>query len=285
MNMIREYGCSDDLLMHYDCFRVGNGGGNVNGKTFPIDGDLEKFPWNIAPFSRPFVDMVTGAPAFLETRCALVWDQECLYVAFRIKEPDIRAEMTERDSRIYLENDVEVFIGGEDCYYEFQVNALGTIYEVFYIWQEAYKKGSRFDIPEFDFFAHKIDVIGGFQDGSRYEKHPRGKRWAFMDWDFPGLRWAVKVDGTINDSSDIDNEWSAEMAFPWKGMKLLLPNAQLPPKEDFTLRMDLSRFEKLEYNGAKPDVHPGWSLNPHGIYDSHIPECFSYIHLKNEILK
>lgn len=43
-----------------------------------------------------------------------------------------------------------MFIAGPDCYYEFQINALGTIYEVFYIWQEAHKKGSYFDRPEFD---------------------------------------------------------------------------------------------------------------------------------------
>jgi len=49
---------------------------------------------------------------------------------------------------IFRENDVEVFIDGGDCYYEFEINALGTIYEVFFIWQDAYKRGGRFDVPE-----------------------------------------------------------------------------------------------------------------------------------------
>ncbi len=273
--MPEKYGCPEDKLTHYDSLRITD--------SFTIDGNLEKWPWKDVPKSPPFVDMVSGGAAFLETRIGSVWDETGLYIAFRIQEPDIRATMTERDSRVYLENDVEVFIGGEDCYYEFQVNALGTVYEVFYILQDAYTRGSRFDIPEFDLLNRSVDVLGGFQDGSRYEKHPRGKRWAFMDWDFPGLQWAVKLDGTLNDNKDIDRGWTVELAFPWDGMKLILGD-QWPVKPGSVLRMDFSRFEKLSYNGYTPNVHPGWALNAHGVYDSHIPECFSFLHLSEEVL-
>ncbi len=272
-----QYGCSEDKLTHYTCMRV--------SEKFKIDGNLDKYPWHKAQLSPPFVDLVTGAAALLETRCATLWDDDFLYVAFWIAEPDIQAHMTERDSRVYLENDVEVFIGGLDCYYEFQINALGTIYEVFYIWQDAYKKGSRFDIPEFDLLTHNVDILGGFQDGSRYQKHPRGKRWAFMDWDFPGLQSAVKLEGTLNNSNDMDKGWTVELALPWSGMKHILGPTAWPIKSGDTLRMDFSRFEKLFYNGHIPNYHPGWALNPHGIYDSHIPECFSFIHLSPSLLQ
>ncbi len=275
--MSDRYGCSDQLLTHYTCRRVTD--------QFEIDGNLDKFPWNACQPSPPFVDMVTGTAAFLETTCAALWDEENLYIAFWISEPDIQAQMTERDSRVYLENDVEVFIGGDDCYYEFQINARGTIYEVFYIWQEAYKANRRFQVPQFDLTARNVDVLGGFQDGSRYEKHPKGKRWAFMDWDFPGLKWAVKLDGTLNDNTDIDKGWTVELAFPWSGMKSLWHEGERTMKEGDTLRIDFSRFQKLNYNGQTPQRHPGWSLNPHGIYDSHIPECFSYVHLSADRVK
>jgi len=272
--MITTYGCSEDKLTHYTALRVRH--------PFTVDGNLDKYPWQAAPKSPPFTDLMDGSPAFLETRCAVLWDDRNLYVAFWISEPKIRAQMTERDSRIYLENDVEVFIGGDDCYYEFQINALGTVYEVFYIWQEAYKRGGRFDRPEFDLCSANVDVLGGFQDGSRYEKHPRGKRWAFMDWDFPGLKSAVKLDGVINDDSCVDRGWTVELAFPRQGMNALFKPGMMPAGAGSTLRMDLSRFEKLAYNGYKPERHPGWALNQHGVYDSHIPECFSYIHLSDE---
>jgi hypothetical protein len=42
--------------------------------------------------------------------------------------------------------------------------------------------------------------------------------------------------------------------------------------------MDFSRFELLEHCGTKAEPHPGWALNRHGVYDSHIPECFSFVH-------
>ncbi len=279
---LSAYGCDEELLTHITCSRLP---GTAEGRGFSIDGNLEKYPWSQVERSAPFVDMVTGAPALLETRCAAVWDEDALYIAFWVSEPDIQAQMTERDSSIYLENDVEVFIGGQDCYYEFQVNALGTVYEVFYIWQEAYKKGGRFDVAEFNLLSRNVDVLGGFQDATRYEKHPRGKRWAFMDWDFPGMQSAVKLDGTLNDSSDIDKGWTVEIAFPRQGLETLWGPGSVPLKEGNTFRIDFSRFEKLSYNGHRPAFHPGWSLNPHDVYDSHIPGSFSYVHLTGEAKK
>jgi hypothetical protein len=268
--MSARYGCDESELAHYTCYRTGH--------TLEIDSRLDKRAWLEAPKSRRFVDLVSGVSGFLETRMASLWDDENLYVAFWVDEPNVQARLAERDSLVWTENDVEIFIGGEDCYYEFQVNALGTIYEVFYIWQDALKKGSRFDIPEFDPLARRVDVIGGFQDGLRYGKHPRGPRWAFMDWDFPGLRAAVRVDGSLNDPTDVDKGWTAEIAFPWRGMKALAGSRPLPPRDGDIWRMDFSRFELLEFCGAKAEPHPGWALNRHGVYDSHIPECFSFVH-------
>nr|NHJ84582.1 hypothetical protein [Asgard group archaeon] len=161
------YDCTDDQIAKYLCYRINN--------QIAIDGNLEKKPWINAPKVN-LVNLVTGQPALLSTRIAALWDNNYFYVAFWLEEPNIQAHLTQRDSLIYTENDVELFIGGEDCYYEFQINALGTIYEVFYIWQDAYTKVSRFNSLEFDLLKRNVDVIGGFQDTLRYKKHPRGKR-------------------------------------------------------------------------------------------------------------
>jgi hypothetical protein len=247
-----------------------------------IDGRLDRPAWRDAPKSPRFVDLVSGVPGFLETRMASLWDDEYLYVAFWVSEPDVRAKLAERDSLVWTENDVEIFIGGEDCYYEFEINALGTVYEVFYIWQDALKKGGRFDVPEFDMLKRKVDVLGGFQDGMRYGKHPRGARWAFMDHDVPGLRAAVRVQGTLNDPADVDEGWTAEIAFPWSGLKHLAGSRPVPPRAGDVWRMDFSRFELLENCGVTVEPHPGWALNRHGVYDSHIPECFSFVHFSEK---
>lgn len=269
-----SYGCDEKDLAHYTCFRTPH--------RIEIEGRLDTPEWQKAPKSRRFVDLVSGVPGFLETRMASLWDDENLYVAFWVEEPNVRARLTERDSFVWTENDVEVFIGGEDCYYEFQMNALGTVYEVFYIWQDAYKRGSRFDVPEFDLLTRRVDILGGFQDAMRCGRHPRGARWAFMDWDFPGLRTGVQVAGSINDASNVDNGWTAEIAFPWRGMKVLAGDRSVPPRDGDVWRMDFSRFELLEYCGVKAEPHPGWALNRHGVYDSHIPECFSFVHFSGQ---
>jgi hypothetical protein len=149
------------------------------------------------------------------------------------------------------------------------------VYEVFFIYQDALKKGSRFDTPEFDLYERNVDVLSGFQDYTRFGKHRRGKRWAFMDYDFPGLKTAVQVDGRINDPSHIDKGWTVEIALPWEGIAKMLPCWKFPPEEGEELRAAFFRFEALRYHGRTVQESVGWALNEHGVYDSHIPENFS----------
>ena len=268
--MEKRYGAGEEKLAHYTCHK--------SPGPIAVDGNLDKPAWARAPRSRRFVDLVTGEAGFLDTRMACLWDERALYVGFWIEEPQVRAILTERDSYVWFDNDVEVFFGGEDCYYEFEINALNTVYEVFFIYQDALKRGSRFDTPQFDLYSRDVDVLSGFQDACRNGKHPRGKRWAFMDWDFPGLETAVKVEGKINDPSCVDRGWTVELAFPWEGMRKLFSGRAFPPKEGDVLRASFSRFEALRYNGKAVAESAAWALNEHGVYDSHIPECFSYLH-------
>src|SRR5437868_5284100 len=137
----------------YECLRTES--------EIVIDGDLTKASWRSAPRSPRFVDMVTGDPGHFDTTAAALWDDRNLYVAFWIEEPFVEARLTERDSLIFNENDVEVFIDGGDYYYEFEINALGTVYEVFFIWDDALRRGSKLDVPEFDVRSRRALSFGG----------------------------------------------------------------------------------------------------------------------------
>jgi hypothetical protein len=272
--MATRYGCPEEEVGHYTCYRT--------NEAINIDGHLDEQSWQKTPKSPRFVDLVTGKSAPLDTRMAALWDNENLYIGFWVEEPHVQAKFTEKDSPIYMENDVEVFIAGKDCYYEFEINALGTVYEVFFIWQDAYKKESVYDRQKFDLVSQRVDVLGGFQDNMRFGKHPRGKRWAFLDWDFPGMRSAVQVDGSLNDNTDIDNGWTVELAFPWKGMELLADGRSIPPQDGDTWRMNFSRFDAFDLKGNPVQPSTGWAFNKHGVYDSHIPECFTFVHFSTK---
>ncbi len=162
--------------------------------------------------------MAAGTPAFYDTRMAALWDDTYLYIGFWIEEPYLEAHLTERDAIIFQENDVEIFIDGGDCYYELEINALGTPYEVMFVWKDAYTRGSRFDVPEFDLLERQAFSFAGDYDRRADSfwrgTHPHGPRWAFLDWDFPGLQVAVQIDGTLNDHSDVDSGWTCEIALP-----------------------------------------------------------------------
>jgi len=129
-----------------------------------IDGDINKEPWKSAVWSKRFCDMVTATPGMYNTQTAVLWNKEYLYIAFYAEEPFVEAYQVERDNIVFLENDLEVFIDGGDCYYELEVNAANTVYEVFFIWKDAYIRGGKFDIPQFDVHQPQAYTFGGDYD-------------------------------------------------------------------------------------------------------------------------
>ena len=265
--------CSEREIARYTCYRT--------RQPIDVDGRLDEAAWAQAPTSPRFVDMASGAPGYYDTRMAALWDETNLYVGFWVEEPFVEAHHTERDAIIFQENDVEVFIDGGDCYYELEINALGTIYEIMFIWRDAYRRGSRFDVPEFDLYEREVYSFGGDYDRQPASfwrgTHPRGTRWAFLDWDFPGLQVATHVDGTLNDNSDLDRGWTVEIALPWSGMGWLADGRSLPPQDGDTWRLFFGRFQKLMNAGREVSPHPAWVLSPHGVYDTHQPACFPYV--------
>ena len=55
-----------DEPARYTCYRAAG--------PITVDGRLDEPSWRAVPFSTPFVDIVTGEPAWFDTRVALLWD-------------------------------------------------------------------------------------------------------------------------------------------------------------------------------------------------------------------
>jgi len=262
----------EERIAHYTAYRA--------PAPIMVDGRLDKEAWRQAPRSPRFVDLITGEPTVHDTRAAVLWDDTNLYVGFWVEEPFVEATLTERDSLVWSENDVELFIAGRDAYYEFEINPLGTIYEALFVWEDAYERAGYSADPQL-----RRDVEGHEPwNGVGFTTHPRGPRLAFFKWDMPGLEAKVAVDGTVNDNTDRDRGWTAEIAIPWASLKILADadGRALPPRDGDVWRMDFSRFNK--YREAPPATDSGgWAMSAHGIWDSHIPEAFPYIHFSRDV--
>ena len=118
------FACSPDEIERYTSYRI--------DEAISVDGHLDEPVWKTVPRSPRFEDLISGSVPLYDTRAAVLWDEKRLYIGFWVEEPFVEGDLTERDSPIYQNNDVEVFIAGKDSYYEFEINSLATIYEVFF---------------------------------------------------------------------------------------------------------------------------------------------------------
>ncbi|MFN0106255.1 MAG: carbohydrate-binding family 9-like protein [Bryobacteraceae bacterium] len=219
-------------------------------KPIRIDGRIDS-QWKNAPWTTRFVDIEGDAkpqPRF-RTRAKMLWDDEYFYVAAEMEEPHVWGTLTQHDAVIFHDNDFEVFVdpnGDSHEYFEFEMNALNT---------------------GWDLFLPKPYKDGGSADNG---------------WEIPGLRTTVKVNGTLNNPSDVDKGWTLEIAIPWNafGQAACMP---LPPKSGDTWRVNFSRVEwRHELRQGKYARIPGtkednWVWSPQGKVNMHLPEHWGYV--------
>jgi len=220
-----------------------------------IDGKLDEEAWRAAAWSDPFVDILGDRRPPLDTRAKILWDDEFMYFAAELEEPDLWATLKERDSIIFQDNDFEIFIdpdGDTHAYYELEVNALGTAWDLF--------------------------LARPYRDGGP----------AIHAWDIAGLQVGVDVRGTINRPGDRDNGWSVEIAIPWKILSEAAPN-RARPKDGDRWRVNYSRVQwTLDVsNGAyvkrrdgktgKPLPEDNWVWSPQGAINMHMPERWGFV--------
>lgn len=254
-----------------------------------LDGRLDKAVWQATPPTPRFVAIGSGEPAPFGTRARVLWDDEHLYIGFEAEEPLVTARNVERDALIFYENDLEVFIDGIDAYYELEFNAFGTMYEVFFVWRDAYLTGAPWDEPRFDVHSPRVHSFAGDYEPSETTfwagAHPRGTRWAYLDYDMPGLQLAVGVDGSLNDPTTIDRGWSAEIKIPWASLTDLAHGRSLPPTPGDTWSIFLGRFEQMPTREAGRTIGLGWSASPHGVNDTHVPASWTRVTFDQRVVE
>ena len=216
---------------HYVCYRT--------TEKMKIDGKLNEKAWAKAAATDSFVDISgEGFPTpKYDTKARMLWDDDYLYIAAVLEEPDITAHLTQRDTIIYHDNDFEVFIdpdGDGQNYFEIENNARGVVFDL--MLDRAYRSGGNFHVQ----------------------------------WDCPGLRLAVSHDGTLNKHSDKDRSWTVEMAIPHKA---ITTNFNNPLKTGNTWRLNFSRVEWLKKGGPEEN----WVWSPTGKVDMHMPNQWGFV--------
>ena len=227
----------------YECRRA--------SRPLNIDGKLDDAAWRAARWTNALVDIEGDKkprPRFL-TRAKMLWDDEYFYVGADMEEPHVWATLTKHDSVIFHDNDFEVFIdpnGDTLEYYEFEINALNTGWDLFL--DKPYRHGGK----------------------------------ARNEWEIPGLRTAVHIRGTLNDPNDRDSGWSVEIAFPWKVLAEYA-HKPAPPRPGDEWRVNFSRVEWQheikdgKYSKVPKTKEDNWVWSPQGAINMHIPEHWARV--------
>ena len=219
-----------------------------------VDGRANEPSWFKAKWTSDFVDIEgnKNPRPYLKAQVKMLWDNEFFYFYAKLEEPHVWASLKQRDTVIYWDNDFELFIDpNEDTqnYFELELNALNTVWDLM--------------------------LTKPYRDGGK----------AITSWDIKGLKTAVHIEGTLNNSSDVDSYWSVEAAIPWKSLQ------EITPKKDRliagkTMRVNYSRvqWETEVINGKyikKKLPENNWVWSPQRAIAMHEPEFWGRVYFSS----
>ena len=202
-----------------------------------IDGDLKEQVWSKAARIKPLLNNDGSGPGREQTEVRLWYDDTALYVGWTCMDSDIQATFTNRDSHFWDEEVVEFFVTPNELkrYFELQWNPLGGVYDSIVQNQMNERGVSTNYTSEVNFTAM-------------------------------GMTNAVKVKGTVGNSSDQDEFWQVEVMIPFAAL------GQSTPKPKDVWRGNFYRYDREK---DRPVEYLSWS--PTMVPDFHQPSRFGYL--------
>ncbi len=237
----------------YVCYRT--------DEPIEIDGLLDEQAWSKAPFTDTFVDIEGDKRPlpYHDTQVKMLWDDDYLYIAAVLNEDHLMANLHQKDTIVYYDNDFEVFIdpdGDGHNYYEIETNAINTIFDLFL--QKPYRDGGA----------------------------------VIFHWDCEDMKIKSHIQGTLNNPNDKDTLWTVEMAIPQKALRFEFNN---PMKAGNYWRINFSRVQwdhefkngryeriKDEKGNYKPEYN--WVWSEQGLISMHMPERWGYLYFSPSIV-
>jgi len=197
--------CAASLPAQDDSFRPPEYEIRRAGVPIEVDGKLDEPAWLAAPAVGDFHFPWWKDGKQEQSVAKLLWDDENLYIAHICQDAHITARHREHDGKI----------PEDDCF------------EIMFAPNPAQ--------PEV-YFNIEWNVIGGYVDNHRPNgpKQPRAPVW-----DAESVRVAGRAFGTLNDDTDEDSHWIAEVAIPFRNFEKLVGHA--PPRPGDVWHVNLNR--------------------------------------------
>lgn len=203
-----------------------------------VDGRLHEAVWKKAAVLTPLYRNDDSGRERERTQIRLWYDDQALYIGWTCRDSDIHGTFTQRDSKLWEEGEVvEFFVGPQSLnrYFELQWNPVGGIFDA---------------------------IIENELDEHGMSKAFHGE-WSYTARE---MKSAVKVKGTVENSSDRDKSWRVEIRLPFADLNQPIPKAG-----------EVWRANFHRYNRGKghPTELLSWSptLNP----SFHQPSRFGYL--------
>lgn len=228
-------------------------------ETINIDGNEDDISWKKVAWSKPFSDIEGIKTPKYKTEVKMLWDETYFYILAKLEEPHVWANITKHDAIIFYNNNFEVFVdpnGDTHNYYEIEVNALNTIWDLFLT--KPYRENTN--------------VV-------------------LNDWTATGMKSAISINGTLNNSKDTDKSWIVEMAIPWDVFKTSYFKKNIP--KDTFWRVNFSRvnwafqltdgkYERKKDANGKLLPEYNWVWSPQGVINMHEPEKWGYVYFSSK---
>jgi len=202
-----------------------------------VDGELNEPVWAEAALLQPFYINEDAGWEREHTEVRLWYDDKALYLGWKCRDADIQATFTRRDSHFWEEEVVEFFVTSKELnrYFELEWNPLNGVFDA---------------------------IIDNDLDEKGVSKTFRG------DWNYTakGMTNAVKVKGTVNNSSDKDELWQVEIRLPFDDLGHPTPKPKEVWRANF-YRYNRTKGQPVEQLSWSPALLPGF----------HQPSRFGYL--------
>ncbi|MFV0539958.1 MAG: carbohydrate-binding family 9-like protein [Aestuariibaculum sp.] len=227
-------------------------------ESINIDGNATEESWKKAKWTNTFIDIEGIKTPKYQTKVKMLWDEQYYYLYVEMDEPHVWANLKQRDTIIFYNNDFEVFIdpdGDTHNYYELEINALNTVWDLF------------------------------------ITKPYRENDAVLNDWTLTGLKSAVQINGTLNNPNDVDKGWTLEIAIPWAAYRISYFEDNIPADNFWRVNFSRVNWDHTVTNGKYyrkkgendkflPEYN--WVWSPMGVINMHEPEKWGYVYFSSK---